>query len=180
MTRSLLSTGCCALAVLLVTPTVFAQTERGTIRGTVVDTSGAAIAGATVTATNSETGVLTETVTTLAGVYQIPQVRPGIYTVEAEFSGFKKFVRENVRVATAAIVPLDLTLEVGEVTESVTVSAAAINLKTESTEVSTEVNPKSYVELPLQVVGGSGRAVESFIFLAPGHQRQHVRRPYQR
>ena len=159
---------CCALAILFLATSVFAQTERGTIRGTVVDTSGAAVAGATVVATNDETGVRTETVTTLAGVYQVPQVRPGTYTVEAEFSGFKKFVRENVRVATAAIVPLDLTLEVGEVTESVTVSAAAINLKTESTEVSTEVNPKSYVELPLQVVGGSGRAVESFIFLAPG------------
>ncbi len=146
----------------------FAQTERGTIRGSIFDTTGAAVAGATVTATNDATGVGTETVSTVAGVYQIPQVRPGTYTVECEFSGFKKFVRENVRVATGATVPLDLTLEVGEVTESVTVSSTAITLKTESTEVSTEVNPKSYVELPLQVVGGSGRAVESFIFLAPG------------
>lgn len=159
---------CCALALCLLTAGALAQTERGTLRGNVVDSSGAAVAGATVSATNAETGVRTETVSTVAGIYQIPQVRPGIYTVEAEFSGFKKFVRENVRVATAAIVPVDLILEVGEVTESVTVSATSINLKTESTEVSTEVNPKSYVELPLQVTGGSGRAVESFIFLAPG------------
>ena len=156
------------IVALLVGPAALAQTERGTIRGTVLDTSGAAIGDVTVTATNVDTGVVTETISTAAGVYQVPQVRPGTYTVEAEFSGFKRFVRENVRVATAAIVPLDLVMEVGAVTENVTVSATAITLKTESTEVSTEVNPKSYVELPLQVVGGSGRAVESFIFLAPG------------
>ena len=168
MTRYSAGGAVCVLALLLLTTAASAQTERGTIRGLVVDSSGAAVAGATVAATNVETGVRTETVTTIAGIYQVPQVRPGIYTVEAEFSGFKMFIRENIRVATGAIVPVDLVLEVGDVTETVTVSAAAITLKTESTEVSTEVNPKSFVELPLQVVGGSGRAVESFIFLAPG------------
>ncbi|MDE0102301.1 MAG: TonB-dependent receptor [Bryobacterales bacterium] len=160
------ATGVCV--VLVFASAAFGQTERGTIRGIVLDTSGAAIGDVTVTATHVDTGVVTETISTPAGVYQIPQVRPGTYTVEAEFAGFKRFVRENVRVATAAIVPLELVMEVGAVTENVTVSATAITLKTESTEVSTEVNPKSYVELPLQVVGGSGRAVESFIFLAPG------------
>ena len=155
-------------ALLFLSTFAFAQTERGTLRGTVMDTTGAAIAEVTVTATNQDTGVVTETVSTTAGVYHIPQVRPGPYRVEAEFAGFKKFIRENIRVAAGAIVPLDLVMEVGDVTESVTVSAAAISLKTESTEVSTDVNPKSFVELPLQVVGGSGRAVESFIFLAPG------------
>ena len=155
-------------AVLFLSTVAFAQTERGTIRGTVIDTTGASIGDVTVTATNQATGLVSETVSTAAGVYQVPQIPPGTYTVEAEFSGFKKFVRENVRIAAGAIVPLDLVMEIGDVTESVTVSAAAITLKTESTEVSTEVNPKSFVELPLQVVGGSGRAVESFIFLAPG------------
>ncbi len=156
------------VAVLFLTTFAFAQTERGTVRGTVIDTTGASIGDVTVTATNQATGLVSETVSTAAGIYQVPQIPPGNYTVEAEFSGFKKFVRENVRIAAGAIVPLDLIMEIGDVTESVTVSAAAITLKTESTEVSTEVNPKSFVELPLQVVGGSGRAVESFIFLAPG------------
>ncbi len=155
-------------AVLLLAGGAFAQTERGTVRGTVIDTTGASIAHVIVTATNQATGLTSETVSTAAGVYQVPQIPPGTYTVEAEFSGFKKFVRENVRIAAGAIVPLDLIMQVGDVTESVTVTAATIALKTESTEVSTEVNPKSFVELPLQVVGGSGRAVESFIFLAPG------------
>lgn len=168
LSASFLRTGLVGAIAICLTTAASGQTERGTIRGTVLDTTGAAVADVTVRATNDATGVVTETVSTPAGVYQIPQVRPGTYTVEAEFPGFKRFVRENVRVATAAIVPLDLTLEVGEVTENVTVSATAITLKTESTEVSTDVNPKSYVELPLQVVGGSGRAVESFIFLAPG------------
>ena len=168
MVHSAISAARWGLALLVLAMVAFAQTERGTVRGTVSDTTGATIGDVTVTATNQDTGVVSETVSTAAGIYQIPQIRPGTYTVQAEFSGFKTFVRENIRVAAGAIVPLDLLLEVGDVTESVTVSAAAITLKTESTEVSTEVNPKSFVELPLQVVGGSGRAVESFIFLAPG------------
>ena len=157
-----------AVVFAVVCAVSFAQTERGTIRGTITDGTGATISDATVTATNNATGVETETVSTGAGVYQIPQVRPGTYTIQAEFSGFKTFIRENVRVGAGAIVGLDLTMEIGDVTESVTISAASISLKTESTEVSTDVNPKSFVELPLQVVGGSGRAVEAFIFLAPG------------
>jgi len=146
----------------------WAQTERGTIRGLVLDSSGAAIASAAVRATNQATGVTAETVSTAAGNYQITQIPPGTYTIEAEFTGFKKYVRENVRVAVGEIVGLNLTLELGDITESVTVSAAAISLQSESTEVSTDINPKSYVELPLQVSGGSGRSVENFIFLAPG------------
>ena len=168
MLNSSLSAARLAAAFLFLGAVAFAQTERGTIRGIVTDSTGATISDAAITAINDATGVVTETVSTGAGIYQIPQVRPGTYTVQAEFSGFKTFVRENIRVAAGAIVPLDLTLEVGDVTESVTVSAATIALKTESTEVSTDVNPKSFVELPLQVVGGSGRAVEAFIFLAPG------------
>jgi hypothetical protein len=153
-------------AALAVGATLVAQTDNGAIRGTVQDSSGAAVGEATVTATNVATGVRMSTVTAEAGNYNFPQVRAGIYTVEAERTGFKKLIRENVRVEVAGVTGLDLTLEVGGVTESITVSDAAPQLKSESSVVATGVNPKSFLDLPLNAAGG--RAPESFIFLAPG------------
>ena len=67
-------------ALLCVGMVAFAQTERGTVRGTVTDTTGATIGDVTVTAINQDTGVVSETVSTAAGIYQIPQIRPGSYT----------------------------------------------------------------------------------------------------
>ena len=157
-----------AVALILAGAPSFSQTERATIRGTITDTSGAVVSDASVVVTNQASGETRETVSSSAGVYQVPLLSPGVYTITAEVEGFKKLVRENVRLAVAQILGLDLTLEVGNVAESVTVSATAISLQRETTEVSTSINPKSYVELPLQVSGGSGRSVENFIFLAPG------------
>lgn len=145
---------------------LIAQTDNGAIRGTVQDSTGAAISGAAVTATNVATGVQSSTVTGDAGNYNFPQVRAGMYTVSVEQTGFKKLIRENVRVEVAGVSALDLTLEVGGITESVTVSSAAPQLKAESSSVATGVNPQSFLDLPLNAAGG--RAPESFIFLAPG------------
>lgn len=145
---------------------LFAQSERGSIRGTVEDASGAVIAGANVTAINVGTGVRTSTKTAEAGNFNIPQLPPGNYTVEVEQPGFKKAIQENLTVEVGAVAALNLRLEVGQATESVTVAAAAPQLKTETTEVSTAVNPKSYNDLPLNA--GGGRAPEAFLFLAPG------------
>lgn len=157
----------CIIAVsVLLTGFLLAQSERGTIRGTVTDSSGSIMPGVTVKATNVDTGIETPTVTTEAGVYSIPQLKPGNYRVEAERAGFKKLIRENVRVAVAGTVGLDLQLEVGEITQEVSVTAAAPQLKSETSEVSTAVNPKTFTDLPLNA--GGGRSAESFIFLAPG------------
>lgn len=143
-----------------------AQSERGTIRGTVTDATGAAVVGATVTAVNTGTGVRTTTVSTDAGNYTIPSLPAGTYSVEAEQTGFKKLVRENVRVEVSGTVGLDLSLQIGEVNERVVVEAAAPLLKSETSDVTTGINPKSFLDLPLNAAGG--RAPESFIFLAPG------------
>ncbi len=168
MFRFVSRTAVVAVAMVLMAPLARTQTERATIRGTITDTSGAAVAEASVVVENQENGETRETVSSSAGVYQVPQLTAGMYTVSAEVEGFKKFVRENVRLAVGQVLGLDMILEVGNVSESVTVSAAAISIQKETTEVSTSINPKSYVELPLQVSGGSGRSVENFIFLAPG------------
>ena len=153
---------CC----LIFSTAVYPQSERGAIRGTVQDSTGAVVPGATVTAVNVGTGVRTPTTTTEAGNYQIPFLPAGTYTVEVEKAGFKKLVRENVRVEVAGTTGLNLQLDVGAVSESVTVTDAAPQLKSETSEVATAVNPKTYIDLPLSA--GGGRASENFIFLAPG------------
>ncbi|MBC8166927.1 MAG: TonB-dependent receptor, partial [Bryobacteraceae bacterium] len=166
-----MTSGCrqlCFTAILAFSllQTVVAQTERGTIRGTVVDPAGASITGAKVTARNVQTGVLTTTVSTNAGVYSIPNLRPGTYAVEAEQTGFKKLIRNNVVVEVAGVIGLDLALQVGDLAESVTVSSEAPQLQSESSEVRTTVSPQAYIDLPVSASGS--RSTEAFIFLAPG------------
>jgi len=159
--------GLTILLLLAASPKIaVAQSERGTIRGTVTDATGAVVVGATVKAINPETGVESSTVTTAAGLYSIPQLKPGIYRVEVEQASFKKTVRQNVTVNVAATVGLDFQLELGELTQEISVTESAPQLKSETSEVSTAINPKTFNDLPLPVTGG--RSSESFIFLAPG------------
>ena len=144
-----------------------AQGERGTIRGTVLDPTGAAVPGATVTVTNTTTGVSKTTTTTGSGLYNVTQLRPETYTVSVELAGFKRAVQDGVEVNVAAVVGLDFTLELGAVAETVEVTAVAPQLRTETTEVGTIIPQVVLTDLPL-AVGGGGRAPLQFIFLTPG------------
>jgi hypothetical protein len=147
------------------------QSERGSIRGTVEDSSGGAIPGAKVTAVSTATDVAISTVSTGAGNYNIPELPPGIYTVRAELAGFKELVQENVVVQVSGVTPLDLHMEIGQISEKVTVTTEAPMLKSETTDLSVDVNPKSYNELPLPAGAGDNtpaRGPEAFIFLSPG------------
>lgn len=155
-----------ATQVLVCCAALYAQSERGSIRGTIEDASGSVVPGAKVTATNTATGVETSTQTTDAGNYNIPQLPPGTYTVSVEQAGFKKLVQENIQVQVSGVTALDLRLEVGQISESVTVAGAAPMLKSETSEVSVDVNPKSYNDLP--VTSSGGRSPEAFLFLSPG------------
>src|SRR5215475_6181526 len=101
-----------------------AQTDRGSIRGTITDPSSAVLAGATVTATNPATGVSFTAKTTTAGTYNIAALPSGTYRVEVGQPGFTT-VRTNVVVDVGNVVGLDLRLEVGSSTQTVSVEAAA-------------------------------------------------------
>jgi len=166
MANTLKTTLCIVVISLLATGLLVAQSERGTIRGTVTDSSGSVMPGVNVKAISVDTKIESATVTTDSGLYSIPQLKPGNYIVEAEKTGFKKLKRENVTVAVSGTVGLDLQLDVGEITQEVSVTTAAPQLKSETSEVSTTVNPKAFLDLPL--TAGGGRSAESFIFLAPG------------
>src|SRR5437870_11947550 len=100
------------LLTLLVPVFLFAQSERGNITGQIKDSSGAAIAGAEVTAVYVTTNVQTNTRTTEAGEYNLPAA-PGVYRVTIAAPGFKRYVRDNVTLATATSVRLDAILELG-------------------------------------------------------------------
>jgi hypothetical protein len=156
--------------LLLCSTALVAQSERGSIRGTVLDSSGAVVPGAKVTAINVGTNIPISTVSAPAGNYNIPQLPPGTYTVRAELTGFKELVQENVVVEVSGVTPLDLHMEVGQISEKVTVTTEAPLLKSETSELSVDINPTSYNDLPLTSAGGNvgGRGPEAFIYLSPG------------
>jgi hypothetical protein len=148
----------CAAAFAL---PVFAQTF-GEITGRVTDASGAAAPGVAVSATNVSTNAVRQTMTTETGDYTFPSLPPGTYTVRAEKSGFKVIESKNVSVSVQQSVRLDFTLSVGQVSESISVEAAAVQLESETATVGTVIDNKRIVELPL-----NGRNYLQLVALTP-------------
>ena len=116
---------------------------------------------ATVVATNTETGVQSRTITTGTGNYTLPSVPVGVYDLSVEVPGFKKFVRQGIRVAVAETARIDIRLEVGAASESVTVTADAALLKTESAEQGTNITGVRINALPINSALGASRSQNS-------------------
>ena len=143
------------LSLLLVTTSIsFAQSDRGTVTGTISDATKAVIPGASVVATNGDTGARFETISTETGNYSLGQVPAGVYQLSVELPGFKKYVRSGINVLVAQTLRIDVSLEVGAATEEVTVSADAPLLRTESSDVSHNVAASRLDELPILGIGG--------------------------
>src|SRR5262245_4284352 len=157
---------CGALVVMIVVITgaiAGAQDFRGTIEGTVTDSTGGVLPGVTVTVTNTATSVEQHVVTDEAGRYRVLYLNPGTYTVAAEISGFKRFVRLDNEVRVAEVTRVDVTLATGGITETVSVTAERSLLNTSSGVSGTTVESKQIAELPL----GDGTAY-MLSRLAPG------------
>ena len=142
----------------------FAQSAQS-IQGLVVDASGAVVVGATVTVTNTGTGITRNATTNNAGLYNFPLIQVGNYEVKVEMQGFKSETVRNIRVETAAQLRQDFRLEVGTVTESVEVSANAVTLNTENATVGGVIENKRIIDLPL-----NGRNMVGLAVLVPGVQ----------
>src|SRR5512142_3098038 len=99
----------------------FAQSDRGTITGTVTDPAGAVVPGAPVEARNVQTGAVYQAAGSSTGKYTLSQLPTGTYEMSVTVAGFKKFVRQNIALPVAQTVRIDVALEVGSATESVTV-----------------------------------------------------------
>jgi hypothetical protein len=134
---------------------VFAQTARGTITGTVSDVTSAVIPGVSITATETQTSSRYETVSTETGNYTLSQLPAGVYELSAELPGFKKYVRQGITVLVSATLRIDVALQVGSATEEVNVTADAPLLRTESGELSHNVRTETMDTLPVLAIGSA-------------------------
>lgn len=124
---------------LIVSATAVAQSDRGTITGTVTDAGEGVVPGATVLVINTGTGAEYNTITTVTGNFSIAQLPVGTYDLSVESAGFKRHAREGLRVQVAQVTRLDIVLEIGTVSESVAVTAEDPLLRTENAEQSINV-----------------------------------------
>ncbi len=151
------------LAALPATRPAWTQQDMGYITGLVTDQSGAVVPGATVVVTEVQTGVRTTAQTTATGNYTAGPLKIGVYDVVVEEQGFKRVVVEGVKISAQSRRRVDLVLEVGAVTESVTTTAAAPLLETESATVGQVVEETVIRQLPL-----NSRNFQTLALLAPG------------
>src|SRR5262245_53625311 len=122
---SLILTMALATGVLLhgLTPAVFGQAVKGALIGTITDSSGAAVNGVSVTITDTRTNLSFTSKTNEDGNYTFSSIQDGVYRVEATLQGFKKAIQEDIQVKVNTTVRVDLTLQIGSVTEIVSVEA---------------------------------------------------------
>ena len=147
-----------------------AQTNQGSIAGTVFDPSGAVVGGAKVSAVSSETGARYEVLSSEAGSYTFPHLNIGVYDVTVSAVGFKVATLKGVVVEIGTTSSLDVKLVTGASSETIIVDADTPRIQTESSEIGTVVGSKELNDLPLPLgsVVQAMRSPEAFVFLTPG------------
>src|SRR4051812_26724080 len=165
-----MSRGCIGLSAALallftaaIPGTLRAQQVFGSIYGTVADPSGAGVPNAKVTITDQEKGTVFDVTSNESGNYTKDRLIPGVYTVEVESSGFRKAVSKDVRVSVDQGSRLDISLQVGNVSEQVEVTAAAPLLQSDRADVATTLTSRQLTQLP-----NLDRNVQSYLLLTPG------------
>src|SRR3954465_1812517 len=151
------------LLLTLLASLAFGQTERTSITGTVTDQSKAALDNASVTIRNVATNITNKTTTNSAGLYFITSLPPGTYELTVEKSGFRQSVVRNIPLTTGLAATQDLVLEVGTLLQTVQVSASAVQLQAQSSDMSSVITTRAVAELPVL-----GRDPLSFAALTPG------------
>src|SRR3989304_3044093 len=168
MGRQIFTAAVALLALIVVAPpSARAQAGYGSIRGTRGAASGAAVPGATVTITSLSRKAADTVVTDALGYYERGRLLPGTYEVRAELSGFKAKVVSAVNVSVDTQTKVALSLELGDMTETVTVESVQSQLlKTDRADVATTFESKQITELPIL-----DRNFTKFVLLTPGTQR---------
>src|SRR5579864_8033699 len=152
-------------AVLVFAFSAWSQGATGTITGTVTDPSGSSVEGAAVTATNTGTGIQKKTTTGTTGLYSFVELPPGMYSITVEAPGFAKTTLSQQRLIVASNLRLDVTLQVGAITESITVDTAAAQINVEDAQLGRSLT--DIPSLPLLSTNG-GRNALSLVGLQPG------------
>ncbi len=172
-------TGVCVSLLTLATLVAFGATARGQgsfggLTGHISDPSGAAIPEVAVKVTDMDSGVVTTVLSTADGSYAVSTLPAGRYRVVVTKPGFKTVTQEPVEISTATVSTLNFTLPLGQVTESVQVTAELVQLQTTTAEIGTVLPEKDMLDLPISLggvatAGATGRRqIENFIFLTPG------------
>jgi len=151
-------------ALLLLSLPSAAQILYGGLLGNVSDKSEAAVPGAAVTVTNEQTGATRTGESTPEGIFQFPTLAPGSYTVAVKANGFRSYIRKGVSIAANSTARVDVALEVGEVTEQVTVEASTLTLQTDRAEVRHEVGKAELESIPVPI----GRNYQMLLGTLPG------------
>jgi hypothetical protein len=164
------SLACLLIAMLALCVGSFAQSTRGSLAGSVTDSSGAVIPGAKIVAVGIDTGVTTETISTSSGNYHFPELAIGRYNVTVSAPGFSVAAEKGVLITINSTTALNISLKLGATTESVTVDASAPSIESESSDISGTISKQQIEDLPLSMAAGVGglRSPESFSFLVPG------------
>ncbi len=160
-----MSTRCALMfcvALILTGATAWAQSGRGTITGVVKDPSGAVLPGVSVDALHVATNVRSATTTNNVGLYSLPNLPLGTYTVTFTLQGFSPLRRASITVGLAEIITVDATLEVGGLQDTVTVTSDASLLSASTAQVGTAMKNSVVTSLPLTVSGG--RSLENFAY----------------
>ena len=163
--KSKLAVVCLGLIILLVTTQahLFGQAVTGSLVGTVLDASGAAISNTNVTLTNQGTSVSNKTTTGSQGFFTFPNLTPGIYSVTVEATGFKAVIANNNVVQIQKTTRVDLTLSPGAVTQQVTVTGQSPLVESTTSDIGTIIDTQQINNLPV-----NGRLFQTLMFLAPG------------
>jgi len=151
------------LGVFLLCFPTFSQGSFGRILGTVTDTGGGVVPGATVTVLDTERGVARTLTTDDAGAYNAPNLTPGTYTVRAEAKGFKRLDRQNVVVEVGREVRVDLTVQPGEQDQTITVTESVPLVETTNATMGGTLENADIIDLPL-----NGRDYQNLLGLRPG------------
>jgi hypothetical protein len=161
--------GFLAVLIALICQTAWAQSNRATITGTVDDSTGASVADVEVTATNSGTGVPAKTVSNSTGIYVLPNLVPGPYSVEFKRAGFETLFRPSITLNSTEVARIDAVLKVGAANATVTVVSDAPVLDMDTAAMGTNMKGDVVTNLPLSIYGG-GRFVEDFaVAITPGY-----------
>jgi len=150
-------------AMILAPTTGIAQTYYGSVVGTVTDSSGSALVGLTVALTNQGTAERKTLQTNGHGDFQFVNVPPGIYTLDVEGPGFKRFRRDSFQVEVQSVVRIDAAMQIGEVSQVVDVTAQTPLIESDTTSLGQVIEGRSVQQMPL-----NGRNVMNLIALAPG------------
>lgn len=153
-----------ASVVLLTSPSASAQILYGGLVGNVTDSSGGAVPGAKVKINQVLTGTTREAITNESGTYRFPTISPGGYSVTIQAGGFRAFSRPGVEVAVNSLTRVDARLEVGELTEQVTVETSSVALQTDRAEVRHEVDKSTLDSAPIPI----GRNYQMLLGTLPG------------